>query len=464
MERLAPKPLKEWQPPHHLSGWGLRFTIRTTLLVVFAVGMAGLAFGPRPPWLAKWRTPARYQPRNADLGVGKVRFSQAEHYVAWLGPDHAGLLDAQTGRDLPLIPAKAESGGGMGSGQVAEDEAGVPSSNGEDVRQKVTLVMADDEEVRGFQVEPAGPVREIHKTYLGYLKPLATNQDRILASAPDIERGENWIRRKKNLVALDPATLEMQIGRELKFQPDAAALDPDGHWIALAYGKRIEIWPWNVAADEPAWTGVVHQHPVDKLHFEPGGYLLSVANKEVALSRVAQDTGGLKTQSTVRALTTPEALRYLPDLQRLVLLGPDLLEIYDTARETVVLFTNVPSRGLAALAVSPDGSRLAVGLDNHTVMLRDVLSGRHLDTLSTGPRSHLPSADLTFSRDGQRLAVLDSYGAVTLWERQYDEAYQAFYFRVEFWVFWVLVLAVCWCFYNDIDQYGRGGKKLKEAL
>jgi WD40 repeat protein/tRNA A-37 threonylcarbamoyl transferase component Bud32 len=106
-------------------------------------------------------------------------------------------------------------------------------------------------------------------------------------------------------------------------------------------------------------------------------------------------------------------LSFSPDGKRLLTTGFEeggrILKVWDASTgQTLLVLGN-----LTALAISPDGRRVASSSKDHTVKLWDVTTGQELLTL----HGHKDSVTgLAFSRDGRRLASVDAKGVLKIWD------------------------------------------------
>jgi WD40 repeat protein/tRNA A-37 threonylcarbamoyl transferase component Bud32 len=138
------------------------------------------------------------------------------------------------------------------------------------------------------------------------------------------------------------------------------------------------------------------------------GNVVSVAfTADRATAILVADDGRVRLQATDGSTSFllggldehPVAVATLPDGRFVFAAGARLL-FYDPARQEVVSRRDLPSR-IVALAATPDGARLAVGLDPPQVVILDTKG----DTSLSFAVQREPIRPLAFSPDGRLLAV-----------------------------------------------------------
>jgi len=110
---------------------------------------------------------------------------------------------------------------------------------------------------------------------------------------------------------------------------------------------------------------------------------------------------------------TIEGLAVSPDGTRLAVVGEDMVSIIDTATgNRVTDYLRVFDGSLLSLRFSPDGRHLVLGLTGDRVLVLDALSGGII-SLETIPVGRLASATMT--TDGALLVAARGYEGVYLW-------------------------------------------------
>ena len=119
--------------------------------------------------------------------------------------------------------------------------------------------------------------------------------------------------------------------------------------------------------------------------------------------------------------TSVRTVAFAPDARLLVASGEDGRVIawelpvgkIGAATAPTPRFTAMTSKGLLALAVSPDGRRIACGGPDRTIRLIDAADGRIAKTFEPASESIL---SLAFAPDGRSLASGGDQGALALWD------------------------------------------------
>ena len=176
-------------------------------------------------------------------------------------------------------------------------------------------------------------------------------------------------------------------GRNQGVTVHAAAVSPDGRWVATA-GSDHALRLWELPADGPAKPQQVIDTTIHliarKLAFSPDG------------RRVALAAGTGKHDEKVARVWEVATGKLVAELQ-----GPD------DPTSTTVQF------GSSSVAFSPDGDRLASGGADIGFHVWDLAAGRELGRYGTGPG---PGATgLAFSLDGKTVYAARFNGPVEAW-------------------------------------------------
>jgi WD40 repeat protein len=231
------------------------------------------------------------------------------------------------------------------------------------------------QEIAQWDVATGTKARTLGKVALGFGQGgeacLALGRDgRTVAAAG---WGDHW------LTLWDAETgRQLPAPREGSQRISALGFTFDGQTLALAEGGTVRFWDLARQREgEPLATGFPR---LGSLCFSPDGRRLVV--------RVAQGI-----------LQSP-----LPD-------WPAFAAWDLTTGRRLPPFADQP-RGAGALALSPDGKRLAWGSPRQRVRVWDVDTGAKLATLEGAA----PVVSLDFAPDGRRLAAGDQLGAVHVWD------------------------------------------------
>ncbi|MCI0641723.1 MAG: WD40 repeat domain-containing protein [Gemmataceae bacterium] len=195
------------------------------------------------------------------------------------------------------------------------------------------------------------------------------------------------------------------------------AFAPDGELLA-ASAPRIGVSVWSLADNKLLRVLPGKELRIEDLCFSPDGQALATCGSDGLVHLWNPRTG-----ETVRSFESEiqkktkrprrlERLAFFPDGSKIIAEDDiGVLTCWETAtgRE---LFWYQQGRGRSALALCPDGKRLAYGSSSGLVVERDVETGKLVRTLK-GHRQTVPS--LAYDAAGNRLATASWDGDIRIW-------------------------------------------------
>ncbi|MGH7866114.1 MAG: WD40 repeat domain-containing protein, partial [Candidatus Dormibacteraceae bacterium] len=195
---------------------------------------------------------------------------------------------------------------------------------------------------------------------------------------------------------------------------DQVSFSPDGRLLAVAdYNGRTAVL-WDVASQRQTANVGEHSGPCRGVKFSPDGKLIATAGNDgnVQISEVS--TGKRIRLFPIMAGASKASLAFHPS-KAILATARDDLRFFDLQNgKRVDLLTAGPTNDVQSVAFSPDGNRLALGMDNGQVSIWDFVTGRLLRRFE----QHSASAEirvLCFSHDGLFLASGGSDGLVVLY-------------------------------------------------
>jgi len=217
----------------------------------------------------------------------------------------------------------------------------------------------------------------------------------------------------KNLQFLDMSTGQLSApGDDQGADPMAAWLPPDDRQVVTAAGRNLRVrdgGSTQVAVERP-----VALTTITALTATPDGAFVIVGERSGGMERVEAGTlapGGPRLQFSHQV----NAVGVGPGNTAVALLDDKTYAVVDLGAGTVLATGDLGITPTAA-AISPDGSRLAVGGSVGDVGLLDLNSHEWIAPPTAAHRQFVDG--ITFTRDGQTLVTSSFDGGVRVWDGQ----------------------------------------------
>jgi WD40 repeat protein/tetratricopeptide (TPR) repeat protein len=265
----------------------------------------------------------------------------------------------------------------------------------------------------GTRLASAGPKdRKAHVWEAATLREVLTFEGQVVTFSPD---GRHLATAYEDTVSIR----EVATGKELRtFQGHAAgvrglAYSRDGKRLASCGDDHtVRVWEVDTGRTLDIFKG--HTGPVQGLALSPDARLLASAALDHTV-RLWQAGTGVESREVARPAEEGIArLALSRDGERLATSGAaGRVEVWDTARGANLLTIHPFRALLTGLAFSADGQRLAVGGVGGLLSVRDAATGRELGAPPAA--DHMTFSALAYSPDGRVLAAAQGQ-RVRLWD------------------------------------------------
>jgi WD40 repeat protein len=249
--------------------------------------------------------------------------------------------------------------------------------------------------------------------------PVAGPQDgaHAVAFTPDGKLVAMWD-WSHHLLVRDVATGQERasVPAEGGASPLAMAVLPDARLIATGHFDRsVKVWDPGAKGEPVVLSG--HGSGVSTIAFSPDGKTLATGNNAaqgVSAEYRLWDVAGKSLLGAVTCKSGLSAMAFTPDGKTLIAgsLGEAKFLDPDTGQERGTV-AGQPDELVSALAVSPDGARLAMGHADGMVLVCTVSPAKTVAKLKGHER---PVRALAFSPDGKTLATGSEDRTARLWD------------------------------------------------
>jgi len=192
----------------------------------------------------------------------------------------------------------------------------------------------------------------------------------------------------------------------------ALDFDSDGALIATA-GDDPPVKLWDATTGDLVVTLTGHVGLVSRVAFQTDGKRIATYSAKDNLVRLWNTESGRQVGSLDRGASTTSDIEFSPDSDTLLSSGGDGVRAYSMATGEALWTLPGTENGTRALAISPDGTRLAAADSEGVIQVWDLPSRTRLATL----HGHLRGVtDVEFSKDADLLASGSMDNTAKVWD------------------------------------------------
>ena len=188
------------------------------------------------------------------------------------------------------------------------------------------------------------------------------------------------------------------------------AISPDAKYLATGMSNN-NVLVWDMANWRIIATLAENDGDVNAVAFSPDGKLL--ASGHVDKKAYLWDTTTWKRTTKIMAEKTVNALAFSQNGNVLAIASDDDGMLWDVKKNKLFKTLKGHDRDIRAIAYSPDGTRVATGSNDNTVILWDAASGDNMKTLS-GHQNNVNA--VVFSGDGKYLLSGSNDNSLSIWD------------------------------------------------
>jgi WD40 repeat protein len=187
------------------------------------------------------------------------------------------------------------------------------------------------------------------------------------------------------------------------------AFSPFGDTLAIGLGDGT-IRIWHIANQTLTRSFTEQVEGVTSVAFSPDGTVLAGASNDLRLWRFSD---GMLLRKQTDGVSYNSRLVFSSNGGVLATIADDKVQIYQMANNQLLLTLRNYEDDLTSIAISPNDQKLAVGNDNHTILIWNVADGRLLQLIE----GHMLSVTgVAFSPDGMRLISSSLDGTIRVWQ------------------------------------------------
>jgi len=206
----------------------------------------------------------------------------------------------------------------------------------------------------------------------------------------------------------DVIVWDLTNGQVLRQIPQAGApvrFDPDG----------LSLWTGKGRFDVATGERLFEQQSGVIVAFNPNLSSYVVAASENRLTLIDRANGDRAVWSHM--FEQPRAALFLPDGQSLAVVSKPTISVVELAQGNTVAegISYPPNESSDAVAISPDGRRVAIRRSHAPILIYDLASRSEIACLEYAGSKDDFESEMAFSPDGTRLAVGNHRGTVRLW-------------------------------------------------